>query len=284
MADHLFVDVRHGLCNRLRTMASGAAIAAATGRQLVVVWVPDAHCEGRLSDILDHDGPVIDTDTEARALRAQSAVALSCMEGETGARPGQPVLAEPVAGDVYVRSADSLVSPHRDMAAEQRFLRALRPNAAVQSLIARVPRPAQVAAHIRMGTGPAFDHLPWEAPSNWPAARHAELTAWREKSNLRHFVARLDALVSDGRADSIFLAADLPETYATLADRYGARLRWLPRDLYDRSPRQLQYALADLLLLSAADLFLASTFSSFSDVAQRLARRNRPVEQSGTDF
>ncbi len=95
---------------------------------------------------------------------------------------------------------------------------------------------------------------------------------------------RLDQLIAAGRAETIFLAADLPETYAQFAERYGDRLAWLPRDQFDRSARQLQYALADLLLLTAADLLLASTWSSFSEVAQRLARPGRPINHSGRDF
>ena len=56
----LFVDVQHGLCNRLRALVSGAAIAARTGRQLVVIWVPDHHCEARIGDVLRYPGMVIE--------------------------------------------------------------------------------------------------------------------------------------------------------------------------------------------------------------------------------
>ena len=97
----------------------------------------------------------------------------------------------------------------------------------------------------------AVDHLHHESPENWPAHRHRELSHWRQKSDGPAFIARLDALVSEGRADSIFLAADLPETYDLFAGRYGDRVAMLRRDLYDRSVRQLQYALADLILLTA---------------------------------
>lgn len=283
----LFVDVQHGLCNRLRALVSGAAMARATGRQLVVVWVPDMHCDARLRDLIDYPGPVLETTADAALAQACAAQVISYMENEPGNVFGQPVLEDdtaPAQGDVYIRSAYSLVSPHHDLAAEQPFLRALVPAAPVRALIAPVRRPNAVALHIRMGTGPDFDHLPWEAPDNWPAARHAELVEWRDKSHMRHFVTRLDALIAAGQADTVFLAADLPGTYAAFAERYGPRVTWLARDLYDRSARQLQYALADLILLTAADLFLASTWSSFSDLAQRLARPKRALELSGTDF
>ncbi|WP_212525601.1 hypothetical protein [Actibacterium sp. MT2.3-13A] len=282
----LFIDVQHGLCNRLRAMASAASIAARTGRELVVIWRPDHHCAARLSDLLAYDGPVIEDGT-AELCRRHAAAVWNYMEIEPGSCFQAPILAgddQHDGQDVYIRSAYTLNSPHRRLADEQRFLRALRPTGPVLELVAGVRHPNRVAAHVRMGTGPAHDHLSYESPENWPAHRHAELTAWRQKSHARHFMTRIDALIAEGRAETIFLAADLPETYTQFAERYGARLAFLPRDRFDRSVRQLQYALADLLLLTAADLFLASSWSSFSELAQRLARPGRPFEQSGRDF
>ena len=67
----LFVDVQHGLGNRLRAMASAAVIAEATGRDLHLIWSPDHHCEARISDVLDYDGPVIEDVEVALLLRAR---------------------------------------------------------------------------------------------------------------------------------------------------------------------------------------------------------------------
>jgi hypothetical protein len=44
----LIVDVRYGLGNRIRVLASAMGVAAAEGRPLMVVWVPDAHCNASL--------------------------------------------------------------------------------------------------------------------------------------------------------------------------------------------------------------------------------------------
>ncbi|AXI44588.1 hypothetical protein C1J03_00215 [Sulfitobacter sp. SK012] len=281
----LFIDAQHGLCNRLRAIASAAAIAQVTGRELVVVWVPDHHCAGHLSDIIDYPGLVIHDAQAALAVRAQTPVSYNYMEIEEGAAFDAPILAETDAGnDVFIRAAYTLNSPHRDYKIEQSFLRGLIPRPHVSDLVASVRHPNQVAAHIRMGTGPGHDHLSYEAPENWPAERHEELTLWRKKSHASHFLQRIEALELEGRADSIFLAADLSQTYETFTERFGDRLAYLPREDFDRSARQLQFALADLILLSAADRFLASNWSSFSDIAQRLAPADRPMEQSGVDF
>lgn len=289
MTARLFLDAQHGLCNRLRAMASGAAIARATGRELVVIWQADVHCDCRLSDLIDYTGPVIEDAQTADLCRHLAARVYNYMEIEPGSHFDEPILAgeeaEVLVGqDIYIRSAYTLVSPLRDHEDEQRFLRSLVPAEPVLDLLAGVRHPNQLAVHVRMGTGPAHDHMAWESPENWPAERHRELSEWRARSHMRHFIARIDHLIAAGEAQTIFLAADLPETYAAFAERYGKRVAVLPRAHYDRSAVQLQYALADLLLLTAADHFLASTWSSFSDLAQRLARPGRRFERSGEDF
>ena len=283
----LFIDVQHGLCNRMRAMASAASIAARTQRELVVIWCRDDHCDGDLADVFDYDGAVIDTRADADLCRARAAQFYTYMEIEEGAAFEASILPVPVeegGGDVYIRSAYTLTSPHCHHSDEQAFLQSLRPRQAVLDLARSVRHRNQVACHVRISTGAGYEHLSYEGAHNWPAERHAELTYWRAKSAPDRFMARLDQLVDTGRADHIFLAADTAETYDLFAQRYGPRLVTLPRPVFDRSAMQLQYALADLMLLAEADLFLASTWSSFSDVAQRLAPEERPYEKSGQDF
>lgn len=290
----LFVDAQHGLGNRLRAIASAAGIARATGHELVIVWQPDHHCEAGFLDLFRYDGAVIETAFPQVFARAGGRL-YNYMEVEPGAAKDAPILADAAPGgqraglragqgDIYVRSAYRLVSPHRDPAAERAFLQGLVPSATVAALLRGVRRPNQVAAHVRMASGPAHEHLPWEAPVNWPTRGHAEIAAWRARSDARYFIARLDALVAEGKAETIFLAADLPETYARFAERYGSRLAWLPRAHYDRSAGQLQYGLADALLLGSAERFLGSSWSSFSELALSLSQRIRHAEFSGQDF
>lgn len=279
---YLFIDAQHGLCNRLRAIASAAVIARATDRRLVVIWRPDAHCMARLPDLLDYDGPVLDHG-DPDAFRARATLSYNYMEIEEGAEHGAQILGHDPGGDVYIRAGDTLVSELTSMAQEQVVLRGFVPAQAVWDLVQSVPHTSDVAAHIRMATGPAYDHLAHESSANWPAHRHEALVAWRNNSDVSRFVARLDRAFDAG-ARHAFIAADLPETYDTLRARFGDRVRYLARDCFDRSARQVQFALADLMLLTTAPLLLASPGSSFSDVAQRLSRAFHRVERSGTDF
>jgi hypothetical protein len=95
---------------------------------------------------------------------------------------------------------------------------------------------------------------------------------------------RLDALIKENRANSVFIAADKPETYKEFLQTYGDRVTYLKRDLYDRSSEQLIYALADALLLGKAPLLLGSSWSSFSEIAMRMSNNKITVEMSGKDF
>ena len=309
----LFIDARHGLGNRLRAIASAAVIARRTDRELVIVWEPDDHCACRFGALFRHDGAVIET-AFPRLVALAGGTVYNYMAIEPGAQKDAPILPDEGApilgdegapilgdrgapilgdappgrggsrGDVYVRSAYPLVSPHVVPREVRAWLQALQPVPEVRDLVRSVRHPNQVAAHVRMASGPGYEHLSYESPANWPAEDHARLVAWRQRSHARHFMARLDALVAEGQAESIFLAADLPETYEAFRDRYGARLSWLPRDRHDRSSEQIRHALADMLLLGLAERILGSTWSSFTDMARLLSRRVAVAEMSGRDF
>ena len=56
----IFVDAQHGLGNRLRAIASAGAIATHTGRELVIIWQPDDHCDCRYHDLFEIGGAVLD--------------------------------------------------------------------------------------------------------------------------------------------------------------------------------------------------------------------------------
>lgn len=278
----LYADGQHGLGNRLRALGSAAAIAAATGRELVVVWEPDFHCDCRFTDLFDYDGPVEHAAFAADAARRGAAV-FNYMEIEEGAQKDQPVEMKD-GQDVYLRSAYVLRHPASNWTVENDFLRALRPAGPVLDLVDTVRWPNDIAVHVRTAGGKQFEHLPWESVANWTQEGHEQVAYWRERSHYSAFLKRIDALLQAGEAKTLFLAADLPETYQVFQERYGDRIAFLPRSVNDRSAQQLRYALADALLLSRANRLLGSTWSSFSELAMRLADAPMTVEMSGRDF
>jgi hypothetical protein len=135
-----------------------------------------------------------------------------------------------------------------------------------------------------MAGGKAFEHLPWESVENWTRKGHEEVAYWRERSHYSNFLSRVDALLDAGDVSTLFLAADLPETYSVFEERYGDKIAFINRTVNDRSAEQLRYALADAILLSRSERLLGSTWSSFSELAMRLAVVPLTVEMSGKDF
>jgi hypothetical protein len=278
----VFIDAQHGLGNRLRAIGSAAAIAEATDRELVIVWEPDDHCDCRFEDLFDYDGAVMD------ARFVDEAESLGCdvfnyMTAEPDAQKNAPIILNDGRG-VYARAAFVLNSEHSHWTAENAFIQSLTPVEMIRDLVAAVRNPNDVTAHVRMEGGKQFEHLPYESAENWTQEDHDLIAEWRAKSHFDHFMKRLDQLTVEGRAERIFVAADRPETYDAFTARYGPRVAFLPRTAYDRSAEQLRYAMADAILLSRAPLMLGSTWSSFSELAMRLAPGGIAVEMSGKDF
>ena len=276
-----FVDAQHGLGNRLRTIASAGAIALETGRELVIIWQPDDHCDCRYDDLFEPGGAVLNQgfhdDPTIRGIDF-----FNYMEIEPGSAKDQPITLSSFR-DTYVRSAYPLNSPFSNWDKENSWLAGLRPNPVVLDLVASVRNPNALSMHIRMEGGVAVEHLAYESSANWTAAAHLEIDHWRKRSHFHYFEARLDQLIDEGLADTVFLATDTPAVYASFRDRYGDRIAYLPRPATDRSAPALVYALADMLLLSRAPHLLGSTWSSFSELAARLGDPML-VELSGRDF
>lgn len=278
----IYIDAQHGLGNRLRAIGSAAAIAKATDRELVIVWEPDHHCDCHFGDMFDFDGAIIDKGflNEADAIGCD---VYNYMTAEAGAEKNAPIILNDGRG-VYARAAFVLNSEHSHWTAENAFIQSLTPVKMIRDLVASVRNPNDVTAHVRMEGGKQFEHLPYESAENWTQEDHDLIAEWRAKSHFDHFMKRLDQLTVEGRAEQIFVAADRPETYDAFTARYGPRVAFLPRSAYDRSAEQLRYAMADAILLSRAPLMLGSTWSSFSELAMRLAPGGIKVEMSGKDF
>ncbi len=278
----LFIDAQHGLGNRLRAIGSAGAIAAATGRELVIIWQADVHCDCRFEDLFDPFGGVLSQGFHSEA-EAMGMELYNYMDVEPGSAKDRTV-ALGAFGDAYLRSAYPLVHPQSTWHSENDWLRRLQPNAVVRHLVASVRRPNDVAVHIRMEGGTDVEHLPYESPVNWTEAAHREIDHWRKRSHFSYFLRRLDHLIAEDTAKTIFLACDTPEARHALTQRYGGRIACLPHQITGRSTPALVHALADALLLGRAPRLLGSTWSSFTELAARLAPRPLKVELSGRDF
>lgn len=276
----IYVDAQHGLGNRLRAIASGAAIAVRTDRELVVVWQPDHHCECEMSDLFDYNGAVINQ-SFIDAAPSLDMDTYNYMESEGGEKD-KPIQIS--SNDIYYRGAFVAKSDATDWDAENRFLKSLQPSLQVQDLIAPFDLSNHIAAHIRMEGGAGLDDHAYEQVSNWTEKDHELLHYWREKSNFKHFITRIDQIFAEQPDTKLFLATDMQQTYDIFEGYYGDRVTFLQREVYDRSREQIIYALADAILLSKCKRLMGSTWSSFSEMAMRLTDGYESIEMSGEDF
>jgi hypothetical protein len=278
---YVYVDAQHGLGNRLRAIASAAAIANKLDRELVIVWEADDHCECDFTDLYDYEGIIIDKSFVLEAEKQMSV--FNYMEIEPNGKKDEEIVIDPNK-DLYLRAAYTFNSEHSNWNDENEFLRNLIPCKAVESLISDFELENHIAAHIRMEGGAGFEDKSYESMDNWTEEGHDELTKWRQASHFSNFITRIDTLLEQEPQRKLFLATDMPETYKEFERYYGNKLSYLKRDVYDRSKEQIIFGLADAILLSRSQRLLGSTWSSFSELAMRLSTRFSSIEMSGKDF
>jgi hypothetical protein len=278
---YVYVDAQHGLGNRIRAIGSAAAIADATGRELVIVWQPDHHCECRFSDLYDYNGLVIE---QSFTDKAQHKMAVyNYMEIEKGASKDKEIIIDKKK-DLYLRAAYTFNSPLSHWEAENKFIKQLKPTSEIETMVSSYDLTNAIAAHVRMEAGAGLDNNTYDKVDNWTQEGHDQLHFWREKSHYSHFIKRIDQLFKEDPSLKLFLATDLPENYKAFEDYYGDKLIFLKREVYDRSKEQIKYGLADAILLSKSQKLLGSTWSSFSELAMRMSHTFSSIEMSGTDF
>ena len=277
----VYIDAQHGLGNRLRAIASAAAIAQKSGRELVIVWEPDHHCECNFHDLFEYSGLVLHKSLLQEA--NQTMCVYNYMEIESGACKDAEIIIDSER-DLYLRAAYTFNSPLSDWNSENAFLRGLQPSRSILELTDVFDLNNAIAAHIRMEAGAGLDHNTYDSIHNWTQEGHNLLHYWRDKSHFSHFIKRIDQILSENPNQKLFLATDLPETYRTFEEYYGNKLVYLKRNVYDRSKEQIIFALADAILLSRCQKLLGSTWSSFSELAMRLSTTYSTIEMSGKDF
>ncbi|MEP4888645.1 MAG: hypothetical protein ABJV04_01340, partial [Aliiglaciecola sp.] len=186
--------------------------------------------------------------------------------------------------DVYLRAAYTFKHHDSHWQSENEFIQTLKPTYEIQSLVNQIDVSKCLAVHVRMEAGKGLDHNTYDAVENWTQEGHDQLHYWREQSHFSNFIKRIDQLFDENEDLEIFLATDLEENYKVFEDYYGKKLKYLKRNVFDRSEVQIKFALADAILLSQSKRLLGSTWSSFSELAMRLSTNYSSIEMSGKDF
>lgn len=276
------IDAQHGLGNRLRAIGSAAAIARALERDLIIVWQRDLHCDAPFERLFDYAGEIWDTPFIETA-QDQGWKVFDYMSADALAGKDAPI-PDTLNEDLYLRSAFTLRHAASDWTSENQFIKRLTPSGEVQALLHELPLGFDLTMHIRMAAGAGTPVEAWDSQENWSQDDHAKIVEWRSKSRYEAFIDHVRKTMPHLKPHQMFVAADMVETYALVEEALGGEVHKIRRSLDDRSGDQLVTALADIYALGRTGRMLASSWSSFSEAALRMAPLRPKCEYSGKDF
>lgn len=242
----------------MRILASGMAIAEATGRQFAMWWPRTEHCGATFQELFENPWPVYEADPVPDL---EPTLKIDMLANE---RPDFVASSEP---HLKVRSPTWIHYPTlypEHAALEPRCMEVageLTPTAALRQIVDDFReshfRPSMIGVHLRRG----------------------DMTVVRPDlaDNTRGVLKAIDRRLRETPDAGILLCSDdgavMPSGQTTRAEgvhalfrkRYGDRVVWnAPRTLDRADPMSVQDALVDLSLLRHTDYFIGTAGSSFS--------------------
>ncbi|KAJ3342720.1 hypothetical protein HDU93_001292 [Gonapodya sp. JEL0774] len=298
VAGILTIEVRHGLSNRLRALASAVSVAKAVGWHLRIVWVPDAHCGARFDELFEvGDLDVWNDSVDPLERNATQSFThwYSYMDSDGGVRSridtttGMDPSVRPLAKSqiyhvqhVHIRSAYLLNhTAGANFKEITGFLHSLVPVGPIREMIEQVKTELgngpYVGMHIRaLKPFDEFKGLLEEdySEDNWRKLTEARLAT----SDVDSFAALLS-----NTSLPVFVTSDSPTAISQLAARVSPRVHWLDNgDCGNRSVQCVRYAVADMWILGGSSRIVGSWWSSFGEVAGYIS--DRRVEYVGSSL
>jgi hypothetical protein len=279
------INLRHGLCNRLRALASARALADATQRWLRVISSRDVHFDADLSDVLNltasHLVDVWNFFDESEIDPVEYDVYDYMVHRST---PAFPKINESTLKHIYISSAYLLNNPLAGSSRSPQFqenLRRLVPHVAVIDKVAAIngileawnPNPL-VGVHIRsLSPDSELRGLTRDAYPAWGWVGLAKRR--RASSNVTWYANEMTAILVVQRHSVFYVASDSID--AVVALQQATPINFIRSETTDctlrnaRTARCLHCAFADLLILAQSSIILGSGWSSFTEVASWLA-------------
>ena len=292
----LYIHPKNGLGNRLRALASAYNIAKETGRQLVIIWIPDVHCNAKLTEIfklnfLLKDTQIIDNIDEINEFGNPDEYQI----GENGSvYSGKLIynymthkdhyIDDTSSNDIYVISACILKNSHTNWHKESKFIQHLEPVDEIASEIYKFEIQYDIekaiGIHIRMGQ--PMETAVYENTKTWAQESQHSIELWRSHSHYSVFMKEMDRILLENPKQKFFLCCDNANIYDEIIKTKKYDIIYTPKTIYDRSCKQIQSAVLDLILLSKCQYILGSNWSSFTEIAHRLS--NKQLKLAGINF
>ena len=293
----LYINVKNGLGNRLRALASAYNIAKATDRQLILIWIPDYHCNAKFTQLykinyLFKGITIIENEDNIDIIDA-----IEYKVGENEYIIGDKIIYnyirfngkyidDTTQHNIYVISACILNNKHTDWNKQCDFLKRLEPIDEIASQIytfeTKHPMTEIIGMHIRMGQ--CVETAKYEDISAYSASARASVTKWRNSSHYTTFLIEMDSILKDNPRQIFFLCSDNAEAYETILNlkKYDNNIIYMQKNVYDRSLEQIKGAVIDITLLSKTKYILGSNWSSFTEIVSRLS--GKKTKLAGIDF
>jgi hypothetical protein len=252
-----------GLSNRLRALASAYSICKELNKNLIINWIPDCHCDCRIEDLItnidDLCVAVIDN------INTNKLINLKIPYYNIHDKKCK---FENIPKKIYVKSHSKLNNNLNENKHFNSFLHSLIFNTKINTLINSIPNINEyIGMHIRMEGGEYNQSIEAEKGSNWTEYGKEMMYKYRELSSIDNFIHQINNILYKNPQQKFYIATDMKINYKKLIDIYGNdTIKFLHRDLFDRSLEQKYYAVADIILLSKCKQFYGSFYSSFSDM------------------
>lgn len=256
---HLTIVPVSGLGNRMRVVASLAKAAPQIEGGVRVVWRPAWDCRARFDELfspIDTDNIIIEAGSFFDAPATKDNLLLPMLlrkfryqQEMRCYRPTKQSIEEltQIKRNIYIDTCYALgtYSP-------EDLRRCFQPLPLLQSRIEDVTNKFEkptVGVHVRR-------------TDNRNAIKYSPLSAFR---------LRIDQLLDEGKAQTIFLCTDDEQVRDYFKQTYGQRLLTRHIQLNRNKLEGIQDAVVDLWSLSKTDLIVGSYYSSFSDTAAELS-------------
>lgn len=282
----LVAHLQHGLGNRLRAYGSAAAYAAATDRELVVVWQADAHIAANWTHLYDDSAHVVLSSFLPKWPDMKGGAAwdtawggfsfFNYMEMDGGgAVKGQPIPND-LTKSIYFKGAYVMEPTAPELStwqAANEAIRALKPvpvvTAAVDAHVA-AGLTDRVGVHIRCkALASDIADVP-DADAEYGITATATMQRWRSAASVDTFTAEMRALVAVAPTTKFYVATDTAAAAVALRADFPGAVDNQRRDCDGRGAACVVHALVDLLCLARTRALLGSNWSSFTEAAVRL--------------
>lgn len=304
---NLYIKVQNGLGNRLRALASAFNIAKGSNRNLILIWEPNEHCEAMFNDLYDTQNLIdliINSGITLKIVNDEKTINLPVLTNEF--KEGDAInfydymiesqknayIDDTVANDIYIISACCLVNQHTDWEKECNFLKKLIPNQEVNKQIMNFENKLNkknikidncIGVHIRMSQ----PEKSYEDISNYSEEAKLSITKWRKASHWKTFFNEIKKILETNSEQKFLLCCDNEKAYQEIMEESRAIFKKkifvkTEKNVYDRSIKQVQNGLVDLIMLSRTLYILGSCWSTFSEIAGRLS--GKKLKLAGRDF